>query len=317
MLPTPTIVDHSVAGLVHKYTVGMNSDAVDELATERLQAIQRKAQIKGFRRGRAPLSVIRNHHGRRVTAAIIERSAVNIAGRLVNEGGLQPAGRPTVEICNEGKQIDGNINFVLTLEVLPQVELNVIEDFELVRLSVGSDEGDGDASVLARCRELSRQNLKQQIFDKLLREYTFDVPDEPVRREQQRIQLAYRDTIESDITPELESQFLVLARRRVKLAVLLTAIGRHHQIAMPREEVERLVEAQADDYPDGEVDIVDFYIDHPTALTELQSALYEDRVVDRILQTATIDDRVLTAAELIAACEREQTIEGDVACEPS
>ena len=309
MLATPTIVDHSVAGLVHTYMVGMNGDAVNELARERLLAIQKKAQIKGFRRGKAPLSVIRNHHGRRVTAAIIERSAVNVAGKLVIEEGLQPAGRPIIEICNEGKQVGGQINFVLTLEVVPQVELKSIDNLELVRLSVESGEGDEESNLLGRSRELSRRHLKQQIFDRLVRDYTFDVPADAVGRERERIERTYRDTIDDHVSPDLNEQFRALAERRVRLAILLTAIGRHHQIDMPREEVERLVEAQADRYPDDELDIVNFYIDHPTALAELQSALYEDRVVDRILRNATIHDRAVTAEELIAACEGESNIE--------
>ncbi len=316
MLASPTILEQSVAGLVHRYTVGMDGDAVDKLAAERLRAIQKTAQVRGFRRGRAPLGVVRSHHGRRVTATIIERSAVEVASTLVAEKKLQPAGRPIIEICNEGGEIDGRINFTLTLEVLPRVELQSIDKFELFRLVAvpghsGSEtdwQAEGKcigANVLARCRERSRQHLKQQIFDKLSLDYTFAVPTGTARKEHERITAAYRQTIEDHVSLDLDREFLALAERRVRLALVLTAIGRHHQLEMPREEVERLVEAQAERDPEHESEIVDFYLDHPTALAELRSTLYEDRVVDLILQRAVVHDRPMTADELLATSEGE------------
>lgn len=310
------ILDSQVDGLVHRYSVALDFEKVEQLTTERLRHLKKTVQIKGFRRGKAPLNIVRRHHGKKIVNAIIDRLSIVAARTVISENALQPVGRPTIEIDSaRGTDVD-DIRFTLTLETFPDVVLNPIDTLKIERLIVSSsDSSDGrtsnrhepvnpkGADADLRLRELSRQHVKRQIFDLLMEEYEFAVPVEMVRREHQRITRTYRETVEDGIPSDLEAEFCSIAERRIRLAILLTEIGRQHHIRIPKEEVQRLVEAQADRDPEHGTELVNYYIEHPTAMAELQSTLFEDQVVDFILERTEITERQVNADELIAACE--------------
>lgn len=292
------ILDASVDGLVHHYTVALNAGNVEQSVSECLQQIQKTTQIKGFRRGKAPLKVIRSHHGSRITNAIVDRYAIDVARTLIAEEALQPVSRPTIDIIRPEGKANEQLQFILTLEVMPQVTLKSNSPLKITRYRVNE-------TIDQAHYELIRQHEKRQIFDQLMADYDFVVPGEMVKREQQRITQGYQETVEEHVPQDLKAEFQTIAERRIRLAILLTEIGRQQQIRMPKEEVERLVEAQAERDPEHGADIINYYLDHPTAITELQSTLFEDRVVDYILSQAEIEERQVTAEKLMAVCQAE------------
>ena len=298
MSTPPRILDSRVDGLVHHYTVALNAGNVEQLVSERLQQLQKTAQIKGFRRGKAPLKVIRNHHGNRITNAIVDRYAIDVASTLIAEKALQPVSRPVIDIIPPAEKADKQLQFTLTLEVMPEVTLKSSGPFTITRYRV--NESNEQAH-----HKLIRQHVKRQIFDQLMADYDFAIPSEMVKREQQRIIQGYRQAVANHIPQDLEAEFQTIAERRIRLAIVLTEIGRQHHIHVPKEEVERLVEAQAARDPELETDIVNYYLEHPSALAELQSTLFEDRVVDHILSQAQIEEQHVTAEELMAVCQAE------------
>ena len=292
------ILGSQVDGLVHHYTVALHADNIEQLVSKRLRQIQKTAQIKGFRRGKAPLKIIRNHHGNRITNAIVDRYAIDVASRLIAEKALQPVSRPTIDIIHPDGKADSQLQFTLTLEVMPEVALKSDSPLKITRYRVNEPIGQ------AHC-DLIRQHEKRQIFDQLIADYDFAIPAEMVKREQQRIVQGYRETVAANVPRELEAEFQTIAERRIRLAIVLTEIGRQHHIHIPKQEVERLVEAQAAQDPEHETDIVNYYLEHPSALVELQSTLFEDRVVDYLLSQAQIEEQQVTAEQLMAMCQAE------------
>ena len=293
------ILEAKIDGLHHHFTVALDGEEVELLVKQRLEKVQKTTQIKGFRRGNAPLKVIRSHHGDKITASIVDRLAINVARVLIAEKALQPLGRPVIDILNDVER--AQIRFTLTIEVFPKVRLSDVDNFKVERLKVAKEENKPNAEL----QGLSRNYIKRQIFDQLIEEYEFDVPGEMLNREYERITQTYRENVEDSITPELDMEFHQLAERRIRLAILLTEIGRQHDIHMSREEVEQLVEMQADRDPEHASDVVSFYIEHPTAMTELQSTLFEEKIVDYIIDQATVNEREVTADEMLALCDAE------------
>ncbi|MDZ7767695.1 MAG: hypothetical protein U5K38_00755 [Woeseiaceae bacterium] len=103
---------------------------------------------------------------------------------------------------------------------------------------------------------------------------------------------------------ELEPKLRGIAERRIRLALLLTEIGRVHDIHVPRVEVEALVERVAERDPAHRGQrLSDYYLDHPTALAELQSPLFEERVVRFLLAQCEIEEIDVSADELRGAME--------------
>ena len=312
----PQILSTKVDGLMHRFSVALDFDVVDNLVTKRLQAVQRTAQVKGFRRGKAPLKVIRLHHGTQTTNAIVDRLALDVARTIIAEQALRPVGRPTIDIVENAKNANKQVLFTLTLEVFPRVVLKPINKFRLEKLTLARTEsaphikspnaGNGgrlQESDEGRLNDMLRQHLKRQVFDLLMTEYDFAVPSEMMKREHQRVTQTYKDTVESFVSPELDVEFRSIAERRVRLAILLSELGREHKIHISKKEVERLVEAQAEQDSEHGAEIVNYYLEHPTALAELQSNMFEDQVVDFIVDHAVIKCRAVTAVELVNACE--------------
>ena len=61
----------------------------------------------------------------------------------------------------------------------------------------------------------------------------------------------------------------------------------------------RALAAEASRYPGREREVIEFYQKTPEALVQLRAPLYEDKVVDFILEMAKVTDRTVSAAELI------------------
>ena len=62
---------------------------------------------------------------------------------------------------------------------------------------------------------------------------------------------------------------------------------------------------QARRYPGQEQKVLDFFRNNPSALDHLRAPLYEDKVVDFILQMANVSERQVTPAELMADPDAE------------
>ena len=80
-----------------------------------------------------------------------------------------------------------------------------------------------------------------------------------------------------------------LAERRVRLGLLLAEIGNKHDITVPEPDVQRAIFAQARQYPGQERQFFEFIQKNPQAFQQIRAPLFEERVVDFILELATGD----------------------------
>jgi len=289
------ILDRHVDGLRHTIRVSIPAEQVAAAVDARLLEMGRSVLVPGFRPGRAPLAMLRGRHGNRVRGLVVDRMAIDIARRLITDQCLEPIGRPTIRIDEEHSRAAARVEFTLLLEVFPQIE---IMPFSGIRLQyLRPPPGDPAlADAAATC-------LRRQLFDALMARHTFAVPEDMVENEYRRIVAGFEAEVGDTIDTELEQKLRGLAERRIRLALLLTEIGRDHDIHVPRAEVEALVEREAGRDPAHETEIIDYYLDHPTALAELQSPLFEERVVHFVLTQCEIEEIDVSADELWDALE--------------
>lgn len=279
------IIAEQVDGLRHEYRIELDPGRVREAVDERLRRTGRELKVPGFRPGRAPLPVLRNHHGKRLRDAVVDRLAIEVTRQLIAERGLSPGARPSIRIDPEAPE-----TFVLALEVTPEIELGEMTDLHIHRLGVA----DGDAETAA----LAREHVRRQLFDALTERHDFPVPEEMVENEHTRVVAGYRDAVGEQPDPETDRELAAIAERRIRLALLFAEIARRNDITISRAEVEQMVERVADRDPDHQDEIIDYYLDHPTAMAELQSPLLEDRVVEFLLEQCTVTDETVDADRL-------------------
>jgi trigger factor len=105
---------------------------------------------------------------------------------------------------------------------------------------------------------------------------------------------------------EVKDEYRDIARRRVQLGLLLTEIGTVNGIKVADEELNRAVVNEARRFPGQEREVIEYYQKNRQAMEQLRGPLFEDKVVDFILELATVTDKAVTADELMADPEAEE-----------
>ncbi len=98
----------------------------------------------------------------------------------------------------------------------------------------------------------------------------------------------------------LKADYRAIAERRVRLGLLLSEIGRREGVQVSAEEMTRAMRAEAARYRGQEAMVMEFFRKNPQAADSLRGPIFEDKVVDYILDQATVGDRDVTPEELAA-----------------
>jgi trigger factor len=96
---------------------------------------------------------------------------------------------------------------------------------------------------------------------------------------------------------------ITLATRRVRLGLLLAEVGQKQEIQVSDQELQQAVFRQAQQYPGQEKAFFDFIQSNQQALQQIRAPLFEDKVVDHILEQAKIEEKTVTKDELQKAIE--------------
>jgi trigger factor len=144
----------SISKLGRRMQVQVPAERVTSEVAQRLKSLSRTARLKGFRPGKAPLTVIRRQFGGQVHREVIGELLQSSFAQAVNEQRLSPAGNPRIEpqSVDEGQ----DLKYVATFEVLPEVALQPIESMEVERSTAAV----GDADIDAMIEKLRQQQMK-------------------------------------------------------------------------------------------------------------------------------------------------------------
>lgn len=172
---------------------------------------------------------------------------------------------------------------------------------------------------------VARQRLKRELLDKLAERYDFAVPQgmvdlefegiwKQVEQERERAKAQGRadeDAGKSD--DELRAEYRRIAERRVRLGLLLSEVGRSNNIQVTQDELNRALAEEARRFPGAEQKVVEFYRKNPGAIDNLRAPIYENKVIDFILEMADISDRPVSPQELLRDDEDEDKGEAEAA----
>ncbi len=172
-------------------------------------------------------------------------------------------------------------------------------DLAALRSKVGEQlQGDYD--------RLSRTQLKRQLLDVLADAYEYDVPLGMVDSEFEAIwkqieeERSHGHTDPEDegkSDDELKAEYRVIAERRVRLGLLLSEVGRLNGIEVNPDELNRAVMMEAQNHAGHERKVVEFYQNSPEALANLRAPLFEDKVVNFILDLAKVSERSVSPSD--------------------
>ncbi|MEO1544979.1 MAG: trigger factor, partial [Pseudomonadota bacterium] len=94
-----------------------------------------------------------------------------------------------------------------------------------------------------------------------------------------------------------------IAERRVRLGLVIGEIGDKNKIEVTQDELRRALMEQTRQYPGQEKLIYEFYEKNPGAVAELRAPIFEDKVVDFIVELAKPTEKKVSKDELTKAVE--------------
>ncbi|MDH5188542.1 MAG: trigger factor [Rhodospirillaceae bacterium] len=158
-------------------------------------------------------------------------------------------------------------------------------------------------------KDATRQKLKRTLMDILEAEYSFDLPPGMVEEEFETVknqmeeakksgQLSEEDANRPE--KEAEEEFRQIAERRVRLGLLFTEIGAQNDIKIAQDDFNRAIMEESKRYPGQEQAVIDYYNNNPEAVQALSGTIYEETIVNFILELATTTDKKVTIEELLA-----------------
>ena len=154
----------------------------------------------------------------------------------------------------------------------------------------------------------SRSKAKRNLLDQLDDAHDFALPPKMVEQEFEQIwsqlqtemdagRVAEEDKDKSE--DELKEDYRNIANRRVRLGLVLAEIGRAAEIVINESEVQQALFNEARNFPGQEKEVIEFFQKNPNAMAQLRAPIYEDKVVDHILETARVEDQTVSREELM------------------
>ena len=429
-------------GLKRAYDIVLPASELEAKVTEKLEAARADFQMKGFRKGKAPIALMKKMFGKSVLGEAMQEAIDGAMNAHFEKTGDRPAMQPDVKMTNEDWKEGDDVAVAMSYECLPEVpeadfgglklERMVVEidedsvteslenlakqtnhfekrrkgskakdgdqvvidflgkvdgeafeggqadDYPLVLGSnsfipgfedqlVGAKEGEElevnvtfpdeygaenlagkdavftctvksvnepkpapiddslaeryGAENLDKLKEDIRERLgeefkgaarsvtKRKLMDALDEMFDFDLPPTLVEAEAKQIahQLWHEENkdVEGHDHPEVEptEEHTRLAERRVRLGLLLAELGSKNEIKVSDAEMQQEMMRQARQYPGQEREFFEFIQKNQQAAQQMQAPLFEDKVVDYLLELAEVTEKPVKKEDLQKAIE--------------
>lgn len=121
----------SSTGLERQLKIGVPAERIDQEVTNRLQKATKTVSIKGFRKGKVPLKVVKQHYGKGVRQEVVGEIVNSTFYEAIQQEDLKPVGQPQI---NELTDKEGQeLSYIAVFEVFPEVDLQPLSDVSIER----------------------------------------------------------------------------------------------------------------------------------------------------------------------------------------
>ncbi|TVS02771.1 MAG: trigger factor [Rhodobacteraceae bacterium] len=429
-------------GLKRGYTITVTADELDAKVDEKLVEAQPEIEMKGFRKGKVPMALLKKQFGQRLLGEAMQDAVDGAMNKHFEESGDRPALQPEVKMTNEDWKEGDDVVISLNYEALPKIETPDFSGIALEKLVVKPDEAavqealenlaknaqnfedkdgaaeDGDQVTMgfvgkidgepfeggaaedfplvlgsgqfipgfeeqlvgvkagdektvtvnfpedygaenlagkeatfdctitavkapaetaiddemakqfgaeslealktqiterleAEYGQASRAVLKRGLLDALDEKVSFDLPPSLVEAESKQIAHQLWHDAQEEVDPNDHSHEEIatteesdkLAVRRVKLGLLLAEIGNQAEVTVTDQEMTQAVIAQARQYPGQERQFFEFVQQNQQMQQQLRAPIFEDKVVDHVLEEVSVTEKEVSKDELQTAIE--------------
>lgn len=157
--------------------------------------------------------------------------------------------------------------------------------------------------------------VKRQVLDALADGHKFDLPESLSKGEFDQIWQQFTQAKEQGKIPddeankdedELKTEYQEIADRRVALGLILAEIGNQNDIVLTDEEITNAAMQEASRYPGQEQQVLEYFQNNQDAMASLRGPLYENKVVEFVLDKAQVKTNEITTDQLVKMMEKEE-----------
>jgi trigger factor len=154
---------------------------------------------------------------------------------------------------------------------------------------------------------MTRQKVKRALLDQLDKMHKFDPPPSLVEEEFDRVWKSVQQELENEkktfadentTEEKAKAEYRAIAERRVRLGLVLAEIGEKNNIQVTEEELNRAVMDRVRQFPGQEQKVYEYFRQNPQAVAGLRAPIFEEKVVDFLLELADVTEKKVSRDEL-------------------
>lgn len=228
-----------------------------------------------------------------------------------------PENYPAAELAGKPATFDVSVT-----EVAEPGELSLDDEFA-ARLGLESVDQLRQTlrnQIAGEFAQATRQRVKRQLLDQLDALHSFPLPENLVEQEFANIWRQVEHDVQHHGRPpqsegaaeeDARQEYRGIAERRVRLGLVLSQIGESAEVAVSDEELQGALYNQARRFRGQEKQVFEYYRKNPDALHALRAPIFEEKVIDYILEFADLTDKPISKEELLAGEDEEEGLQLD------
>ena len=135
-------------GLKRAYSIKLTANELDTKVNEKLHEAQPDVEMKGFRKGKVPIALLKRQFGQRILGEAMQETIDGAMSKHFEDSGDRPAMQPNVEMKEGEKWKEGDdVEVSLTYEALPTIPEVDFSKIKLQKLVVKSDKAAVDEAL--------------------------------------------------------------------------------------------------------------------------------------------------------------------------
>lgn len=147
-------------GLKRAYAITVTAAELDAKVNEKLVEAQPEVEMKGFRKGKVPMALLKKQFGQRILGEAMQESIDGAMSEHFEKSGDRPAMQPEVKMTNEDWKEGDDVNVDMSYEALPEIPDFDLKSISLEKMTVKADDA-AVAEALANLAE-SAQNFEDR-----------------------------------------------------------------------------------------------------------------------------------------------------------
>ncbi|SMX50418.1 trigger factor [Maliponia aquimaris] len=168
-------------GLKRGYAITVTAAELDDKVTEKLKEAQPDIEMKGFRKGKVPLPLLKKQFGQRMLGETMQEVIDGAMSKHFEDSGDRPALQPQVKMANEDWKEGDDVQVEMTYEALPEVPELDMAGVTLERLVVKADDASVDealASLAATAQDFDDKDGAAEDGDQVVIDFVGKVDGE-------------------------------------------------------------------------------------------------------------------------------------------